>query len=709
MVAVPLAVFLILLLIYVWTLLPTMVDQDSGELVAAVHVQGIPHPTGYPLWLLLGRAFDYLPVGHTSAYRVALASAVPTAAAGAVVSLLALGLTAQPAIAATAGLAFGLWFPCWSQAVRAEVYGLTALLFALALLALRRWNRERSSRALVWMCLACGFVSMHHRTAFLAAAPAFLAALLLTPPRCRGAYVALAWMAVAGLVVSRQSHVGMVVVAAALAALVVYGWARRSCLRVYVAAISVFLAPFVLYLYLWLRALHHPAMNWTNPTTLDRLIYHALGKQYFGLALSHTPEQMAAEAAKLLPQVLTPVPAYSLILALAGLPLIVWGWAAWRRREPVVAWSLAAGCGLLCFWVLQWGETSDLKVFLSPLGAVLAVCGGLGLAELAARIPRAGARWGALGALGLALCAIQLGANWRRADLSNVWEHRDRWHAVLSQVAPNAIFVSDFDIPGFATLYLQNVEGYRRDVTLLRAQRLADDWYVELIADEEVRREVRRFSFPPAYRTEGEFRDETARFAYTLAKRLPGRAIYALHAPLVSSLPGPPHFVGISEDLMKLELEPPDLLRPRSPRPALAEFPLGLSLMGLTVDRAEAGTGEMVGFTAEWRLGSPLVRAQFAVGLVPEGMDLARFAQVRWKEQRQVQGFPVANAQWGLGPSPEGTVYAQRGEIIVPTNAKPGSYTLAVGIGPLYAETYQNWAAAGRIEVRARPRPRNGP
>ncbi|MCJ7750275.1 MAG: DUF2723 domain-containing protein, partial [Armatimonadetes bacterium] len=59
-------VFVVLLAVYHATLIPTVIDQDSGELVAAAHVLGIPHPTGYPLWALLGRAFDYLPVGGTS-------------------------------------------------------------------------------------------------------------------------------------------------------------------------------------------------------------------------------------------------------------------------------------------------------------------------------------------------------------------------------------------------------------------------------------------------------------------------------------------------------------------------------------------------------------------------------------------------------------------------------------------------------------------
>ena len=60
-----LAVFAGVILVYLLTVIPTAIDQDSGELVTAAHVLGIAHPTGYPLWTLLGRGFDLLPVGHT--------------------------------------------------------------------------------------------------------------------------------------------------------------------------------------------------------------------------------------------------------------------------------------------------------------------------------------------------------------------------------------------------------------------------------------------------------------------------------------------------------------------------------------------------------------------------------------------------------------------------------------------------------------------
>ena len=38
------------------------------------------------------------------------------------------------------------------------------------------------------------------------------------------------------------------------------------------------------------------------------------------------------------------------------------------------------GSVALGLWTLAWGDISDVKVFLGPLGAVLALWGGLGLA-----------------------------------------------------------------------------------------------------------------------------------------------------------------------------------------------------------------------------------------------------------------------------------------------------------------------------------------
>src|SRR4051794_25085412 len=72
----PLGVALASLLVYLRTLCRTIYVGDSGELAAAVHVLGIPHPPGYPLYVLLGKLFSMLvPIGKP-ALRLNLFSAV---------------------------------------------------------------------------------------------------------------------------------------------------------------------------------------------------------------------------------------------------------------------------------------------------------------------------------------------------------------------------------------------------------------------------------------------------------------------------------------------------------------------------------------------------------------------------------------------------------------------------------------------------------
>ena len=122
-----------LFLIYAWGASRTIYVGDSGELVAAVHTLGIPHPSGYPLYVLLGKLWTVLvPVGSI-AFRMSLFSAFCAAAAVACFYLVGrrLRLAAVPALFSSLLLAFSPSF--WSQANIQRVYSLNALLVVKAL------------------------------------------------------------------------------------------------------------------------------------------------------------------------------------------------------------------------------------------------------------------------------------------------------------------------------------------------------------------------------------------------------------------------------------------------------------------------------------------------------------------------------------------------------------------------------------------------
>ena len=136
-------------MVYLPTVAPSISWQnggtDSGELAAAVATLGIPHPPGYPTYVLLGWGWSGLPLGGDLAYRLNLLSAM-SAAVAAGLSALTIFLTGQKIVsnqtfvtigAILAGLFLALAPLTWSQATITEVYapGMAVLsLFTLLLL-----------------------------------------------------------------------------------------------------------------------------------------------------------------------------------------------------------------------------------------------------------------------------------------------------------------------------------------------------------------------------------------------------------------------------------------------------------------------------------------------------------------------------------------------------------------------------------------------
>ncbi len=69
-----LAAALIAFSVYLMTLAPTVWFIDSGELAAVATTLGIAHPTGYPLFTIIGHIFSMLPIGSSEIYRLNLMS-----------------------------------------------------------------------------------------------------------------------------------------------------------------------------------------------------------------------------------------------------------------------------------------------------------------------------------------------------------------------------------------------------------------------------------------------------------------------------------------------------------------------------------------------------------------------------------------------------------------------------------------------------------
>ena len=107
--------------VYLYTLAPTVSGEDGGELVAAAYTLGIPHPTGYPIWTILGHLFTrIIPFGEI-AWRVNLMSAFWAAATVGVLAYMLQRQSIRWFIACAAALSFAFSREFWEQSVIAEV------------------------------------------------------------------------------------------------------------------------------------------------------------------------------------------------------------------------------------------------------------------------------------------------------------------------------------------------------------------------------------------------------------------------------------------------------------------------------------------------------------------------------------------------------------------------------------------------------------
>lgn len=124
-----------LLPVYLLTMSHHVGAADTFEFQVVAPRLEIAHPTGYPLYLLLGKLFTLLPISSL-AWRLNFASVVYALAAMACFYTLLGRLNLRPYHALLATAVMGLSLTFWSQAIIAEVYALHALLVMLALLAL---------------------------------------------------------------------------------------------------------------------------------------------------------------------------------------------------------------------------------------------------------------------------------------------------------------------------------------------------------------------------------------------------------------------------------------------------------------------------------------------------------------------------------------------------------------------------------------------
>jgi hypothetical protein len=419
--------------LYLSTVPPTITwwfgGADSGDLTSAAAVLGIPHPTGYPLFVLLGHLATRVPLPEVDpAGRINLMNVV-LAALGAGLLTGSIGTLARP-------LAVPLWFRWWLAAIAAATVATTELYWSQAIIG-EVYALQTTLTALVLWCWA---------------RPGTHAGL-------RGAAHGLAL----------TNHLTSLVLLAAAAA-----FARpRDRSPAARATMSWFLlgllAPLVLYALLPLRARHQPAANWGDPRTLERFVTHVTARHYRGNLAWQEPAEVLGDLAGLVRFASGDLPPWVLPSAAIG---CLW---LWRRSRSYALFTAAIVVGTLLMTAAY--RVADRGAYLLPLYLAVGLWAGIGLVVIAAalRQHQAGGAGFTVHRLGMVVglvLTIGLSSAWAVRTGRQVNLHGDDSpvvfaRAVLDSLPERATYYTARDDTTFALWYAQTVLGLRRDVRVV--------------------------------------------------------------------------------------------------------------------------------------------------------------------------------------------------------------------------------------------------
>lgn len=433
-------------LLYTVTAAPGIVEffDDTLEFQLVLPTFGIAHPTGYPLYTILGGVWSRVlfPFGEW-AWRVNVLSAlfggaavglgcaltqhiveqsVEQSAGSPTSSKLAANapiqeLASSPAWAGlAAALLFGLAPVWWSQTTVAEVYALHNLLVAAILLA-AIWTTNAGSaasdgefvRRMSWLCLLIGLGLAHHRTT-----------LLLLP--------------------------ALVVYFAADARLI---WRVRRAWPTWIAAL---LAPLLLYLFIPLRAsMGITDLNGSYANTWQGFWDHVLARQYTAF-FADNPLAVTRSWNDWLALFVSQLGWLGLALAIFGLI------AAFRPgvRRAGLLLAIVAMTNLLFALSYRVGDT---EVFVLPVWLCMAIFAGVGVAAIGQLVQR----WPKVsvvvqGGL-LALLLIGVTSRGPTVDRSQDWAAHDLAIAMTAADFPPTSQVIGLEGEMTAIRYMQQANG----------------------------------------------------------------------------------------------------------------------------------------------------------------------------------------------------------------------------------------------------------
>ena len=460
-------------IIYLFTLAPSVLQIDSGELAAVQATLGIAHPTGYPLFTIIGYIFSLIPLPFTKIYQLNLLAAVFCSAGIAVFVYTAkllldnlnlfsptkvkiektkkdkkksrkgdkqkqkqeadLTETIKYIIAIAGGLILAFSETYWLQSTSVEVYSLHILLMNIIILYLVKAfiyvEKEDDKTGLkLWLIfsafLALGFTN--HMTT-----------LLIIP-------------GVAYLFFTKNK------------------FSKAGFNKILLMLAVFFPILFLIYSYLPVRAAQNPILNWGNPTDFENLIRHITGKQYQVWLFASS----AAAKRQLIHFVETLPGQFSIALVLSFVGLI----ASFFYARKIFAFLIITFLFTVSYSINY--EIHDIDTYFLLAYISLAYFAVFGLLKLF----KMNKKKKIILPLGIIVLVIvtQFVMNVKKTDQSGIYTYEDYTQTILNSVSQESIIFSyQWDYFISPSYYFRYVENFHKDVAIVDKELLRRTWYFD--------------------------------------------------------------------------------------------------------------------------------------------------------------------------------------------------------------------------------------
>lgn len=459
-------------IIYLTTLAPSVVQIDSGELTTVQATLGIAHPTGYPLFTIIGYLFSLIPLPFTKVYQLNLLTAIwcslgigffvytsklilDNTSAFSIIkrkeqkkdrgktkqhkkdsnSIASQDLPEIKKILASVFGGFLLAFSqtYWLQSTSVEVYSLQILLVNLIILfTVKAYIFQKTTQISIFknpwvqlaVLLALGF-SNHMTTLFLLPGIAFL--------------------------YFDQNK-----------------FSKSGFIKIGIMLLVFFPILILLYSYLPFRAQQNPILNWGNPTNLERLIRHIEGKQYQVWLFSSTAaaKQQFLHFINTLPDQFN----IGLFICVVGL------FGSFMKAKKFFYYNIINLLFTLLYSINYDIHDIDSYFLISYIS--LGFFAVFGVVQLLSTLKFKKHPYLIPSGVIALFIFVEFYFNYSSVNQSDDFLYKDYTSGILNSVSKNALIISyQWDYFVSPSYYFQYVENYRPDVTIVDKELLRRSWY----------------------------------------------------------------------------------------------------------------------------------------------------------------------------------------------------------------------------------------